>query len=97
MADASDRIRQHREGRERLEEAAAARATLSQRRTVLDDVVTIAAYAQNMTQFLDESEMTERRAFVKEILVMPGNALMRYTTPMPDDSAYLAGTPRRSR
>ena len=48
--------------------------------------MTIAAYAQDMTQFLDESEMTERRGFVKEILVMPGNALMRYTTPMPDDS-----------
>ena len=34
--------------------------------------------------------MTERRAFVetfvKEIVVMPGNALMRYTVPMPDDS-----------
>ena len=33
---------------------------------------------------------TERRAFiesfVKEIVVMPGNALMRYTVPMPDDS-----------
>ena len=35
-------------------------------------------------------EPTERRAFiesfVKEIVVMPGNALMRYTIPMPDDS-----------
>ena len=36
------------------------------------------------------AELTERRAFiesfVKEIVVMPGNALMRYTVPMPDDS-----------
>ena len=34
--------------------------------------------------------MTERRAFiqsfVKEIVVMPGDALLRYTVPMPDDS-----------
>ena len=34
--------------------------------------------------------MTERRAFietfVKEIVVMPGDALLRYTIPMPDDS-----------
>ena len=51
---------------------------------------TIAAYAQNMSEFLNESELTERRAFiesfVKEIIVMPGDALMRYTFPMPDDS-----------
>ena len=37
-----------------------------------------------------ESELTERKAFietfVKEIVVMPGDALMRYTIPMPDDS-----------
>ena len=94
MADASDRIKGHRERQERqerLEDAAAdARAILSQRRAVLDDVETIAAYAQDMSEFLKESELTERRAFietfVKEIVVMPDNALMRYTVPMPDDS-----------
>ena len=51
---------------------------------------TIAAYAQDMSEFLKESELTERRAFietfVKEIVVMPGDALLRYTVPMPDDS-----------
>ena len=50
----------------------------------------IAAYAQDMSEFLKESELTERRAFietfVKEIVVMPGDALLRYTIPMPDDS-----------
>ena len=91
MADASNRIREHRDRQERLEDAAAdARAILSQRRIVLDDVNTIAAYAQDMSEFLNQSEMTERRAFVetlvKEIVVMPGNALLRYTIPMPDDS-----------
>ena len=91
MADASDRIKEHRERQERLEDAAAdARAILSQRRAVLDDVNTIAAYAQDMSEFLNESELTERRAFietfVKEIVVMPGDALLRYTIPMPDDS-----------
>ena len=91
MADASSRIKEHRERQERLEDAAAdARAILSQRRAVLEDVETIAAYAQDMSEFLKESELTERRAFietfVKEIVVMPGNALMRYTIPMPDDS-----------
>ena len=91
MTDASDRIREHRDRQERLEDLAAeARAILSQRREVLDDVEPIAAYAQEMREFLKESELTGRRAFiesfVKEIVVMPGDALVRYTIPMPDDS-----------
>ena len=90
MADASDRIREHRERQERLEDAAAARAILSQRRKMLDDVNSLAAHAKDMRDFLNESELTERRAFiksfVKEIVVMPGDALLRYTVPMPDDS-----------
>ena len=67
-----------------------ARAALAQRRKVLDDANAIAAYAREMKDFLEESELTERRAFietfVKEILVVPGDALLRYTVPMPDDS-----------
>ena len=91
LSDASDRIREHRERRERLEDAAVdAKAILSQRRAVLDDAETIAAYAHDMSEFLNESQTTERRAFietfVKEIVVMPGSALLRYTIPMPVDS-----------
>ena len=91
IADASDRIKEHPERKERLEDAAAdARAILSQRRAYLDDVSTIAAYAKDMKDFLQESELTERRAFiesfVKEIIAIPGDALIRYTVPMPDDS-----------
>ena len=87
MADASDRIKEHRERKERLEDAAAdARAILSERRAHLDDVKTISAYAKDMRDFLNESELTDRRAFiesfVKEIIVMPGDALMRYTIPI---------------
>ena len=87
LADASDRIREHRERKERPEDAASdARAVLSQRRAYLDDVNTIAAYAQDMKDFLEESELTERRAFiesfVKEIIVIPGDALIRYTIPI---------------
>ena len=92
MADASDRIREHRERQERLEYfAEQARAVLAQRRKVLDDVNPIAAYAKDMKDFLKESELTERRAFIqsfiKEIVVVPGDALLRYTVPMPDDSS----------
>ena len=92
MADASDRIKEHRERQERLEDAAADAQghPLPSAGPFLDDVNTIAAYAQDMSEFLNESELTERRAFietfVKEIVVMPGDALLRYTIPMPDDS-----------
>ena len=91
MADASTHIKELRDRQERLEDAAEdARAMLSQRLKVLDDVNTITAYAKEMSDFLIESEPTERRAFiksfVKEIVVTPGDALLRYTIPMPDDS-----------
>ena len=91
IEDFKPRIKDHRERQERLEATAAeARSMLSQRRVVLDDVETIATYAQDLSQFLNESELTERRAFiesfVKEIVVQPGGALLRYTIPMPEDS-----------
>ena len=91
IEDFKPRIREHRERQGKLETSAAeARAMLSQRREVLADVETITAYAQDMSVFLNESELTERRAFiksfVKEIVVQPGNALLRYTIPMPEDS-----------
>ena len=89
--DFKPRIRDHRERQEKLEASAQeARAMLSQRREVLDDVETITAYALDMSEFLNESELTERRAFiesfVKEIVVQPDNALLRYSIPMPEDS-----------
>ena len=96
MAEASDRIKEHRDRKEKLEAAAEeARAILTERGKVLNDVETIAAYAQDMSEFLKESEPTERRAFietfVKEIVVMPDNALLRYTVPMPDESPIRGG------
>ena len=89
--DFRPRIRDHRERQERLEAAETeARAGLGQRRKVLEQVETIAAYAQDMSRFLKKSGLTERRtfieSFVKEIVVTPDNALMRYTVPMPEDS-----------
>ena len=88
MADASDRIREHRDRQERLEYfAEQARADLAQRRKVLDNANTIAAYAKDMKDFLNESELTERRAFiqsfVKEIIVVPGPATLFSDTPSP--------------
>ena len=91
LADISPRIKEHRERQAKLEVAAEeARARLAERRVTLDDVETITAYAQEMSEFLNSSELTESRAFinsfVKEIVVSPGKAAIRYTIPMPDDS-----------
>ena len=65
------------------------RPFLSQRRAIKGDVEATTARAQDISEFLKESELPERRAFietfVREIVVMPGNALLRYTIPMPDD------------
>jgi len=91
MADAAERVREHRERRERLEDAAAdARDIISQRRTDRDDVDAVAACALDLAGFVKESEIREGRAFVwtfvKEVAVRPGNALVRYTIPMPGES-----------
>ncbi len=98
--DFKPRIREHRERQEKLEASAAeARSMLSERREVLDDVETITAYAQDLNTFLNESELTERRAFiesfVKEIVVMPGNAVVPYTIPIsqstPKTAVFMGG------
>ena len=91
MADASERIREHRERKEKLEIAAGeARALLSDRRQFLDSADTIAAFAAEMSEFLKSSELTETRAFVnsfvKEVVVKPGKADVIYTLPTPEDS-----------
>lgn len=63
-----------------------ARDIISQRsRTVRDDAEAVAALTRGIGEFLRESEMSERRTFVKEIAVRPGGALARYTIPMPED------------
>ncbi len=91
MADASERIREHRERKEKLEVAAEeARALLAERRVMLDSADIIAAFAEEMSEFLKTSELTQTRAFVhsfvKTIEVRPGRATIVYTIPTPDDS-----------
>ena len=91
MADASDRIREHRKRKEKLEIAAEeARALLKERRQFLDSADTIAAFAAEMSEFLKTSELTETKAFVgsfvKEVMVKPGRAAIIYSIPTPEDS-----------
>ena len=89
--DILPRIREHQERQEKLEMAAdEARTILDMRMQGLGDEETIAAYVREMSDFLMESELTETRAFirsfVREIGVVPGKAVIRYTIPMPQDS-----------
>ena len=96
MSDATDRIKEHRERKEKLEAAAEdARATLRQRRVTLDKMETITAFAQDMSEYLRISELTESRAFiqsfVKEIEVRPGKATIHYSIPTPEDSPIGGG------
>ena len=60
---------------------------------------TITANALDLSVFLNESELTKRRAFiesfVKEIVVMPGNAFERYTIPCPTIAPYRGEMPTR--
>ena len=95
ISDATSRIREHRERQEKLEIAAEeARALLSERRAVLDNVDTIASYAQDMSDFLMTNEITESRAFiksfVKEIKVKPGKATVYYTIPISQSTPKIA-------
>ena len=91
MADAADRIREHRDRQAQLEDAVyEARAELAARRGMLDSADTVAAFAEEMGKFLKTSELTETRAFVrsfvKEVQVKPGLAAIIYTIPTPEDS-----------
>ncbi len=90
-ADASDRIREHKQRKEQLELAAVeARKVLAERRQLLDSADIVAAFAVQMSEFLLTSELTETKAFirsfVKRITVRPGRAVIRYAIPMPEDS-----------
>ena len=88
VAAASDHIVEMRERKENLESAAdEARAVLAERRQYLDSADTIATFAEEMSEFLATSELTETKAFVhsfvKEIQVKPG---IIYSMPTPEDS-----------
>ena len=91
VAEASDLIVELRERKETLEVAAEeARGLLKERRQLLDSADTIATFAEEMSDFLKTSELTETRAFVhsfvKEVQVKPGRAAIIYSIPTPDDS-----------
>jgi len=91
VSAASDHIVELRERKESLESAAdEAREVLAERRQYLDSADVVAAFAEEMGEFLATSELTETKSFVhsfvKEIQVKPGRAAIIYSMPTPDDS-----------
>ena len=91
VAEASDLIVELRERKESLEIAAEeARALLADRQVMLDSADTVASFAEEMSEFLKTSELTETnafiRSFVKKIEVKPGKAAIVYSIPTPQDS-----------
>ena len=96
MSQASDRIKEHWERKEKLETAVEeAREILSKRRVTLDKMETITDFARDMSEYLKSSELTQSRAFirsfVKEVAVRPGRATIVYTIPTPEDSPIGGG------
>ena len=96
VSQASDRIKEHWERKEKLETAVdEAREILSKRRVTLDRMETITELAKDMSDYLKTSELTQSRAFirsfVKEIAVRPGGATIHYTILTPEDSPIGGG------
>ena len=90
-ADMDIRIKANTERRSLLEASLEeAGSILSQRRAVKNELEIIAEQAQDMGEFLKESELSERKAFaqtfIREVEVMPCKAVVRYTVPMASDS-----------
>ena len=95
--DILPRLRKHQDHQERLERAAEkARTPLEERRLMLDSLDTVTAYVRVMSDWLRTSDLTASKAFirsfVKEIVVKPGAAIIRYTIP-PPDSPFSGGDP----
>ena len=89
-ADMDIRIKANSERRSLLEASLKeAESILSQRRSVKNDLEAIVARAQDMGEFLNESELSERKAFaetfVRKIVVKPRKAVIYYAVPLPGD------------
>ena len=90
-ADMDIRIKANTDRRSLLEASLEeAQSILSRRRSVKNDLEAIVARAQDMGEFQKESDLSERKAFaetfVREMVVMPGKAVIHYAVPMPGDS-----------
>ena len=88
---ATPRIGANKDQQARLEASLQeANAILSQRRATRDGVATVTAKTLDMAEYPEESELPERKAFVetfvRDIVVMPGKAVIHYKVPIAKDS-----------
>ena len=86
LTDTTSRFRDNRDRKVRLEASLQeANTILSQRTATRDAVASITAKAQQMAEFPEKSELTERTAyietFIREIVVMAGKAVVQYKVP----------------
>ena len=91
LGDTTSRFRDNHDQKTRLEASLQeANAILSQQAATRDSVATITAKAQDMAEFPEKSEFPERKTFVetfiREIVVMPGKAIVHYKIPITKDS-----------
>ena len=87
LADLAPRIQQLRQRKEQLQATKwELEQQLSDRRVELADADTIASYVSDLRDMLDETSLTERKAFirsfVKEVKVTGNEVLLVYTIPM---------------
>ena len=94
VATTSARMAEFQDRRDRLEDAAAdaRHELLARHRSALGDAGEIAGYAREMDDFLDRSELAERRVVHRVVCqrdrrhARPGCIRYCYTMPMPDGS-----------
>ena len=92
ISDVASRIGEHRERERRLSDTAdEVRRALVKTQSRLAGAKFVASFAEKVGDALDRSEFKERRvfirSFVKEIVVGSGQAVIRYTIPMPSNDS----------
>ena len=53
------------------------------RKKELVDLATVQAYAEDLRTVLSEGSLTERKPFVRQVIVAPDEAVIRYPMPLP--------------
>ena len=95
LEDLVGRIRELRQQLEQLQaKKMEVEINMSDKRVELVDLDTVTAYVSEMQEILNESSLTERRAFVRsfvnKIQVTGNEALMTYSLPIPPDNVTLS-------
>ena len=92
------RLRHHQERQERLEQAADnVRIAVSERRQMMDKLETVTAYVKHMAEFLQESDVTESKAFIRSFVKKVEVSLGRWSSTTPSRRHGTAPSVARTR